>query len=146
MNVLWAHHFIKEDETTANRIWTSYLSNTPRIMFQRVVQLARETKNETLIRRLIDHLKQTKVTEGAVGNAYSCLLDVLVSLEKHDEAIKVFEKISNELNIEYVNRTALMRVKEIYEKTGKEFKHVIPLKSRQTHQTSSSSSDDDKKR
>lgn len=144
MNVLWAHHFINEDETAAQRVWDTHLKNTPRIMFQRVVQLARETKNESLIRRLIHHLKSTKVTDGALGNAYSCLFDVLVSLEKTDETVEEFEKISKDLNIEFINRTALVRVKEIYDRIGKEFKYSIPKKL-DREKYSSPSSDDDRK-
>lgn len=147
MNVLWAHHFINENDEAADRIWKTHLADTPRIMFQRVVQLARETKNETLIRRLISHLKNTKVTEGALGNAYSCLLDVLVQLDRTDDIVTVFEQVTSEINTEFINRTAMLRVKEIYEKQGRKFTHVIPGKKQNSvaQQGSSSSSEDDKR-
>lgn len=143
MNVLWAQHFINKDEQAADRIWTSYLAQTPRIMFQRVVQLARETKDEDLIRRLIDHLKKSKVSEGALGNAYSCLLDVLVAVGQKEESITTFEKAIEEISIENINRTAMLRIKEVCEKSGKPFNHKIPSKN--TKSSSSSSSEDDKK-
>ncbi|GLV39949.1 bicoid stability factor [Carabus blaptoides fortunei] len=143
MNVLWAQHFINNDSASADRIWNTHLAETPRIMFQRVVQLARETKNETLIARLIEHLKSSKVSEGALGNAYSCLFDVLVALDKPADTINAFEQAVKDLNLEHINRTALLRVKEVYEKSGKPFTHQIPPKN--VKSSTSSSSDDDKK-
>lgn len=144
MNVLWAQHFINNDNASADRIWKTYLAETPRIMFQRVVQLARETKNETLITRLIEHLKNSKVSEGALGNAYSCLFDVLVALDKPTDTVNAFEQAVKDLSLEHINRTALLRVKEVYEKSGKPFTHQIPPKNVKSS-TSSSSSEDDKK-
>lgn len=97
-------------------------------MFQRVVQYAREKKDESITQKLIDHLKTSKVTPGAIGNAYSCLLDVLVAKGKNDEVITTFEKAVKDVNIDYINRTAVLRVKEVFEKLGKEFTYKIPPK------------------
>lgn len=95
-------------------------------MFQKIVQTARDKQDENLAKKLIEHLKISNVTEGAIGNAYSCLLDVLVSKEKLEEAIETFEMAIKNLNIESINRTAVLRIKEIYEKLGKSFDHQIP--------------------
>lgn len=140
-NVLWSQYFIKGEDEKAEEIWTKYLQGAPRIMFQRVVQSARESNDRTLIEKLISHLKTSKVTEGAIGNAYSCLLDVLVNKAEHEAVVSTFEKALKEIPIDTINRTAVLRVKETYEKLGKPFNHRIPSKSKKD---TSSSSDDQK--
>lgn len=145
VNVLWSHYFINNRHEEADNIWKTYLQGAPRIMFQRVVQYCRETKDDTLTKKLIDHLKNSKVSEGAIGNAYSCLLDVLVNVEKHEEVVQCFEQAVKDVNIENINRTAILRAKEIYDKLNVPFKHQIPAKSNKSTSSSQSSSDEDHK-
>lgn len=119
------------------------MSKGRRIMFQRVLQYARDSKDEKLAQKLIDHLKgSTNVTEGAIGNAYSCLLDILVAKGNDEEVITNFEKAVKEVSISFVNRTAVQRVNDIYAKQGKEFNYKIPTKADKIN--SSSSSDQEK--
>ncbi|GJQ86626.1 hypothetical protein Trydic_g15730 [Trypoxylus dichotomus] len=150
VNVLWAQYFIKGEDEKAEEIWKQYLQGAPRIMFQRVVQVVRETKDESLIRKLIAHLKTSNVTEGAIGNAYSCLLDVLVVKESDDELVKTFETAIKEIPIDTINRTAVLRVKDIYIRLNKPFDYKIPPKvnkpSGQLTSNSSSSAEDAKRK
>lgn len=114
-------------------------------MFQRVVQHCRETKDDVLINKLIDHLKTSKVTEGAIGNAYSCLIDVLVTKEKVEEAITTFENAIKDVSIENLNRTAILRVKEMHEKLNKPFNYKLPTKSNKSSSSLSSSDEEHSK-
>lgn len=152
MNVLWVHHFIKENTDACNRIWDNHLASAPRLMFQRIVHLAREKQDEKLIQRLIELLKQTKVSEGAIGNAYSCLLDVYAIKEQYENGLVALDTAVKDVCLENINRTALVRIKAGLEKSGKHFPHIIPdrvLKqneeSSDSSSSSSSSSDDEKK-
>jgi leucine-rich PPR motif-containing protein len=153
MNVLWVHHFIKENTDACNRIWDNHLSVAPRLMFQRIVHLAREKQDEKLIQRLIELLKQTKVSEGAIGNAYSCLLDVYATKEQYENGLIALDIAVKDVCLENINRTALVRIKAGLEKSGKDFPHKIPdrlLKQNDdpldsSSSSSSSSSDDEKK-
>lgn len=149
MNVLWLHYFIMDNQEAAERIWNKYLSSSPRLMFQRIVHLAREKQDDTLIIKLIELLKNTKVSEGAIGNAYSCWLDILTSKEKYDECLVVLDAAIKDVCLEHINRTALMRIKDGIEKSGKDFPYKIPskqianTKAQETSSSSSSSSSDD---
>lgn len=143
-NVLWTHYFITGDDAKAAEIWNKYLKNAPRIMFQRIVHAAREKNDEELITKLINHLKTSNVTEGAMGNAYSCLLDVIVTKNNPEEAMNTFETIVKEVGLHYINRTAILRVKEHYNNLGKPFNYEIPPKNVKT--TSTSLEDDDRTR
>ncbi|KAI4463370.1 hypothetical protein MML48_4g00006397 [Holotrichia oblita] len=140
INVLWAQYFVKGEHEKAEQIWQQYLQGAQRIMFQRVVQVARESKDETLIRKLIEHLKISNVTDGAIGNAYSCLLDVLVAKENNNELVQVFETAIKEIPIDTINRTAVLRVKEVYSRLGKPFDYKIPPKVNKPFAQKSSSS------
>lgn len=144
MNVLWANYFISGDDVKAEEIWSKYIQGAPRIMFQRVLQYARDRQDEALTKKLISHLKSSSVTEGAIGNAYSCLLDILVVKGKDEEAIVNFENAIKDISINYLNRTAVQRVSEIYAKQGKAFTHKIPSKADKIGSTSSSTSDEEK--
>lgn len=117
------------------------MQGASRIMFQRVVQVARENKDEDLIRKLIQHLKTSQVTDGAIGNAYSCLLDVLVAKENDNELVEAFEMAVKEIPVDTINRTAILRVRDVYVKLDKPFLHKIPPKiNKPSTQTSNSSS------
>ncbi|CAH1960974.1 unnamed protein product [Acanthoscelides obtectus] len=128
LNVLWTYCFIEGKDEKAEHIWNTYLKDSPRIMFQKIVHIARERQDENLAKKLIDHLKESKVTEGAIGNAYSCLLDVLVGKQKDEEVVHTFEQATKDVPINAINRTAVLRVKEIYERLGKPFTLAIPPK------------------
>lgn len=144
VNVLWMKYFISNADQDAARIWDEYLKNSPRIMFQRIVQYARDTSDDTMARKLIKTLTTTQVTEGAFGNAYSCLLDILIAKERYDDALDELKLALNETCLENINRTALIRLKENVEKVGKPFPYEIPVKNAKS--SSSSSSDDEKKK
>ncbi|KAB0799524.1 hypothetical protein PPYR_07404 [Photinus pyralis] len=142
LNVLWSYYFVEGHSEKAKTIWDTYLHNTPRLMFQRVIQKARERSDENIVRTLIDQLKGSVVTPGALGNAYSCLLDILVLKNKNEEVVETFDRIANEVQLEYINRTALNRVKNVYLQMNKPFNYEIPVRNSQTNATSHSSDDD----
>lgn len=146
MNVLWTYYFVKGKDAEAENIWNTHLKGSPRIMFQRVLQEAREKKDEALAKKLLSHLKTSKITEGAFGNAYSCLLDILVSKGDNEEVIEEFENAVKEVNINFINRTAVLRVKQIYENLGRPFNHKVPTKADKLSSTSGSSSSEEEKR
>lgn len=145
MNVLWTYYFINGNDTKAEEIWNKYVKDAPRIMFQRILQQSRDTNNEELSRKLINHLKSSKVTEGALGNAYSCLLDILAAKGANEQIIEEFENATKDVNINFINKTAVLRVKSVYEQLGKSFNYKIPTKADKQSSTSSSSSDVEKK-
>ncbi|KAF2894634.1 hypothetical protein ILUMI_11532 [Ignelater luminosus] len=141
INVLWSQYFIDGNHEKATTIWKKYLESSPRVMFQRVLQKARQDSNEDMTIKLIEQLKTSFVTPGALGNAYSCLLDILVTKEKDSDVIATFEKALKDVQLENLNRTALNRVQEVYVKLEKPFNYVIPAKS--IHKNEVSSSDDE---
>ncbi|KAF5275552.1 hypothetical protein FQR65_LT04155 [Abscondita terminalis] len=143
LNVLWSYHFIEGNQEKAKEIWEKHLKNSSRVMFQRVVQKARESSDENMVKNLIGCLKTSIVTPGAIGNAYSCLLDILVAKDKSEEVINTFEECMKDVQIEYINRTALFRVKSVYTKMDKPFNYQIPAKNSQTSSTAIGSSDED---
>ncbi|KAJ4440573.1 hypothetical protein ANN_08718 [Periplaneta americana] len=77
INVLWMHLFVQGKEDAAKKLWDEYLVHTPRVMFQYVLQEARNKQDESIPRKLLSFLHGTAVSEGAKGNAYSCLVDIL---------------------------------------------------------------------
>ena len=139
LNVLWTHYFIIGDEEKAESIWNTYLHDKPRLMFQRIVHAARTKKDEALVRKLIDHLKKSNVTDAAIGIAQSCLLDVTSNNNNPEQIIKVFESVIKETSIENLNRTAVMRVKNAYTQLGKPFNYEVPQRKRVGGKSSSSS-------
>ncbi|CAO1333276.1 unnamed protein product [Diamesa serratosioi] len=149
MNVLWSFHFINNNKETADRLWNEHLVSAPRLMFQRIVHLGRDNQDHALVQRLIDLLRNAKVSEGAIGNAYSCLLDIYSNKNDADACLKTLEISIKDVCLENINRTALMRVKECVEKAGKKFPHEIPnkapknTKAENSSSSSSSSSDDE---
>lgn len=150
MNVLWIYNFLNGNDEICQQIFDKYLKSTPRLMFQRILQAAREKQDEQLIEKLISYLKQTKISDGALGNAYSCYLDILTSKEKYDNALEFLKTSINDICLENFNRTALLRIKDGLEKHGKSFPYQIPEKNKRqidnndtSSSSSSSSSDDD---
>lgn len=148
MNILWVHHFSSGNDSKAEDIWTKYLANEPRLMFQKIMHQARETNDEALTRKLLEKLKNAKITDGALGNAYSCLIDVLGATHKYEEAIKVIEEATKAVGLEYINRTALTRIRDGLIELKIDVPFVIPERSKaragpETSSSSSSSSSDD---
>lgn len=149
MNVLWMHHFVLNNVEASDKIWAKHIKDSPRLMFQRVMHEAREKQDAKMVERLIEVLRTTQLTKGAMGNAYSCLIDVHASKEQFELAYTVLVKAVKEVeDVECINRTAMIRVKEGLEKAGskQKFEFEIPRKSKKddsSSSSSSSSSDDD---
>lgn len=143
MNVLWMHHFVMNNVEASDKIWNSHIKESPRLMFQRVMHEARDKQDAKMVGRLIEVLRTTSLTKGAMGNAYSCLIDVHSSKEQFEEAYQVLVTAVAEVKeLECINRTALIRVKEGLEKMGskQKFEFEIPRKTRKDDSSSSSSS------
>lgn len=138
--------FINSDPR-AEDVFQKHLTDAPRLMFQRIIQTGREKQDAHLVERLITLLHETKVSEGAVGNAYSCLLDIYATKNDDTACLKTIDACIKEVCFENVNKTALLRAKECVEKAGKKFPHKIPekktLNKGDSSSSSSSSSSDD---
>lgn len=146
MNVLWIYHFIHGDTEKADKIFKEYLSSSPRLMFHRIIQFAREKNDIAIAEKLIGILKNAShVTEGAIGNVYSALIDIQVSNGTVTEILETVKKAVDSVCLENINVTALTRAKYCVESAGKTFPYKIPDKKakKQDSSSSSSSSSDD---
>ncbi|KAH8419302.1 hypothetical protein KR222_004215, partial [Zaprionus bogoriensis] len=149
MNVLWMHLISSDQEAASKQIWDKHLSSAPRLMFQRVLQTAREQQDEKLAAVVISQLRGSKISEGAIGNAYSCLLDIQTSKGNTDKALEVLSNAVKDVSLENINRTALLRLKEAVEAKSQQFPYTVPEKrakagdSSSSDSSSASSSDDD---
>ncbi|XP_017052922.2 LOW QUALITY PROTEIN: leucine-rich PPR motif-containing protein, mitochondrial [Drosophila ficusphila] len=147
MNVLWMHLISSGQEAASKEIWDKHLSNAPRLMFQRVLQTAREQQDEKLASTVISQLKNSKISEGAIGNAYSCLIDIQTTKGNSDKAMDVLANAIKDVSLENINRTALLRLKQAVEEKSQKFPYTIPEKRTKaddsSSSSSSSSSDDD---
>lgn len=146
MNVLWMHLFVNNDPR-ADTIFKEYLIDSPRLMFQRIVHYGRDKQDVEIVQKLIKVLPQSKVSEGAIGNAYSCLLDIHATKDDANAILTTIDACIKDVCFEHVNRTALNRAKDCVEKAGKKFPYTIPVgkvsNKQDTSSSSSSSSSDD---
>ncbi|KAL7740091.1 hypothetical protein ACLKA6_000881 [Drosophila palustris] len=146
MNVLWMHLISNGQEVASKQIWDKHLSSAPRLMFQRVLQTAREQQDEKLASTVISQLRDSKISEGAIGNAYSCLLDIQTTKGNTDKALEVLGNAVKDVSLENINRTALLRLKQAVEEKSQNFPYTVPekrTKAEDSSSSSSSSSDDD---
>ncbi|XP_063702468.1 leucine-rich PPR motif-containing protein, mitochondrial [Culicoides brevitarsis] len=148
INMLWACHFISNNDTKADAIFTKYLSNEPRLLFSKILNEAEANKDENMCKKLLQKVKSSKLTEGPMGKVYSCLINVHALNNKFDEAVKVIEEASSEVGIEKLDRPTLLKVKQGLTALNKDVPFVIPKRNQaragpETSSSSSSSSSDD---
>lgn len=141
INVLWMHLFLKEDDAAAKNLWDEHIAHSPRIMFQHILDEAREKRDKNIVRKLLDLLQDTAVSERARGTAYSCLVDVLVNSDKCDDALMELKEAVKDVCLENMNRTSLLRLQNGLQKEGKTFPYEVPFMNAKS--SSSSSSDDE---
>lgn len=137
------HHIENGKLEAAEHIMKNYLINSPKIMFVHSMKLARESKDVNLANNLLQALKASKVSEGGIGAAHSCLVDVYCSQGKFDEAQKALDNAIKDVCLENLNRTALEKVRDGLAKEGKTFPYKIPDRKASAPDTSSSSSSSD---
>lgn len=111
-------------------------------MFQKVLQHARETSDDESVAVILASVKDAKISEGALGNIYSCGLDILTKKEDASRAMSLLNDGLKDICLEKFNRTALIRLKELCLKKGIDFPHTISSKSNSSSSSSSSSDDD----
>lgn len=110
-------------------------------MFHRIVQIAREKEDTALIEKLISLLKNaTAISEGAIGNAYSALIDIQCTKENVPALLDSMKKAIDSVCLENINATALNRAKQTVEKAGQKFPYKLPEKKTKKQESSSSSS------
>ncbi|XP_067623165.1 leucine-rich PPR motif-containing protein, mitochondrial isoform X2 [Eurosta solidaginis] len=143
INVLWMYYLSRGDEAASKSIWDKYLSNAPRLMFQRVLQTARDQKDIKTAESLVNQLRDSKISEGAIGIAYSGLIDIHITDNNLDKALETLKTAIKDVCLENINRTALIRLKTALQKQNKEFPYQIPEKKSQNNSSSSSQSSDD---
>lgn len=142
MNILWIHNIIKKDFKEAELIFKSHLKDEPRLMFQKVLQHARETLNEKDVYTILSSAKDSKISESALGVIYSCALDILTKKEDASKALSLLQDGLKDICLENFNKTALIRLNDLCLTKGIEFPYKIDT-SAKTSSSSSSSSDDD---
>lgn len=142
MNVLWIHNMIKNNFEEANNIFKQHLTEQPRLMFQKVLQHARDTSNEKSVYSILASVKDSKISEGALGNIYSCALDILTKKQETSKALALLDEGLKDICLENFNRTALIRLKDLCSMKGIEFPHKIIAKANSSSSSSSSSDDD----
>ncbi|KAL5281307.1 LRPPRC family protein [Megaselia abdita] len=142
MNILWIHNIVKNNIEEANTVFKQHLKDEPRLMFQKILQHARETSNEKTVSVVLASVKGSKISEGALGNIYSCALDILTKQEEVSKAMTTLNDGLKDICLENFNRTALIRLKDLCEKKGVEFPHTISDKTNSSSSSSSSSDDD----
>lgn len=121
-------YYLIKHNSKSEDVWNKHIQSSKRIMFQRVLKHARETSDIEMVQLLINKLKTATVTEGALGNAYSGLLDVLWHNGKYEECVAAFEQAIKDVPIDTVNRTALIKVRGSHEKLGKPFNYILPAR------------------
>lgn len=139
-------HFLNNNDEKAKEVFNTHLKDTSKLMFQKIIQDSREKQDDATVERLIKVLQEAKVSEGALGNAYSCLIDITTTKGDAKICVEVINKCVKDVSFENVNRTALLRAKECIEKAGLKFPHNIPerkTKNQESSSSSSSSSSDD---
>ncbi|TRY73427.1 hypothetical protein TCAL_02200 [Tigriopus californicus] len=129
MNVLWTYHFINGRHDLAAPLWENYVKNCPQIMFQKICQTARSQGSLDMAFNLVTLLQDAKVTIGAQGIAYSCLLDVLSQKNLFKDGLShLNEALQQGVHLDDVNRTALVRLKSGLESIGEKFPYEVPKK------------------
>jgi leucine-rich PPR motif-containing protein len=143
MNVLWTYYFINGKHDLAAPLWDKYVKRCPQIMFQKICQTARTQGNLELASKLVSLLHEAKVTSGAQGIAYSCLLDVQSQRGLFEEGLVTLKAgLERGLDLEDINRTALTRLRTGVLSEGKEFDFEIPKKCKAHEERSVSPSSD----
>lgn len=108
INVIWMNDIMNGKLDSADGIRKKYLNETPKIMFNHLLKVARDRKEKQIIKKLLVALKDSKVSEGGLGTIHSCIIDVYSAQEKYDDALRAVKDVC----LENLNRTALFRVKE----------------------------------
>lgn len=141
INVLWIWHFLHGDAQKADKIFKEFLSSAPRLMFHRIIQHARDKNDIQVTEKLLSILKNaTHVSEGAIGNVYSALIDIQTTKGNPTEILDTLKTAVDSVCLENINTTALTRAKQCVEGAGKTFPYKIPQKKTKKQDSSSSSS------
>ncbi|XP_014249256.1 leucine-rich PPR motif-containing protein, mitochondrial [Cimex lectularius] len=141
-NSLWIYYMINGQKEKAEKVWENF-KTSDRFMFQPILSVSRQRLDVSLLDDLIEKSKTVSAGPSTFAVIYSCKLDIILKLNKEDEGNKVLSEALEFCPIEKINRNVLLKLKNMLEINGKEFKFVIPEKSLDATRNSSSSSDSD---
>lgn len=125
INVLWMYYFVQGNDEPMERIWKTYLSSRPILAYKYVLQAAREQQSTALVEKLLDLFKSSSLNEKSLGVAYSCLIDIYATQSSYAEGLRVIDRAVSAVGIQNINNTALLRIKNGLERSGKEFPYRI---------------------
>lgn len=119
----------------------SYLHDSPTFNFRHTLKVPRARNDVTIALNLLKALKGTEIPERALGKVHSCIIDVYCAQQKYDDALKAVDNAINDVCLENVYGTTLLRVKNGLEAAGKQFPYKIP--DMKANSSDGSSSDND---
>ncbi|KAK8734064.1 hypothetical protein OTU49_005996 [Cherax quadricarinatus] len=146
-NCVWMHYFSNKRYDEAEEIYKKHLSESSApLMFRNILDKARKTSNADDLSKLLEILEtRSNCTPHSKGLVYSSWIDILVKNKKIDEGLEVLQAALKKLTLVDFNTTALTRLRDGLELSGKSFPYTIPAKERhdRRNKNSDSSSDSD---
>ncbi|CAH2267569.1 jg11858 [Pararge aegeria aegeria] len=126
-NLLWLEYLLAGKDNEADSIWKACLQNANVIVFRRLLQESHTRRQPQMIEKIIEVLKTNKtISPASIGNAYSRLINLYLVDNKIDEAKEVLDRaVESGITNENLNVTALKRLKESWEATGKKFEYSV---------------------
>ncbi|GAB6020657.1 hypothetical protein CHUAL_003327 [Chamberlinius hualienensis] len=92
LNMMWVHFFSQENYEKADAIFKSTPEFKNKFIFIDIVRLSRETKNESMARKLVDMVKVSQMNEQLKCTSFSGLIDIQCDKNEIESALKSYEE------------------------------------------------------
>lgn len=121
LTILWSYHFNNGNDERANTIWLEHIRCQKTIAFKYITQKAIQTQNVQLAKKLVYVLESSLVSDEALSEAHSCLLDVYAANEQFEEGARVIDTLKHQNKLKFVQRDSLKRIRNGLAAVGKSF-------------------------
>lgn len=118
-------YILAGQEDKANEIWNNHLSNSPTLLFRRLLQECHVKNDTKTVENVISMLKTNpSLSKGSLGNVYSRLISMFLANNKVSDAEATLRKaIADGLSSEHITMNCLTKLKAAVVEAGREFNY-----------------------
>ncbi|KAK7790048.1 hypothetical protein R5R35_008252 [Gryllus longicercus] len=118
MSILWIYHALEHQYSVADEVWNKYLIRLESVKYDPVCRFALQRLDLPLATYVVERLKESNIIKSSHGYAHSCVVDILLTNGKIEEAVEFVKKSKSVISYENLTNATRKRLEILTKERG----------------------------